>query len=204
MPYSQFTIDVIESTFGFEISERVGIFADVPEIAYSEVLAQILKDYIPLAIAVGTEKARSEFIIAPILFEIKKQLSDRISLFSGKEFNVDPERGLSGFCDFIISLSTEQLFIQAPAIAIVEAKNDNIQSGLGQCIAEMIAAQIFNERRGNSVKNIYGVVTTGSIWKFIRLTEQRIEVDLDEYFINNVGKILGILRSFVNFETPDT
>ncbi len=76
MPYSQFTIDVIESTFGFEIFDRVGIFADVPEIAYSEVLAEILKDYIPLAIAVGTEKARSEFIIAPILFEIKKQLSD--------------------------------------------------------------------------------------------------------------------------------
>jgi hypothetical protein len=204
MPYSQFSIDVIESAFGFDISERIGMFADVPEIAYSELLVQILKDYIPLAIAVGTEKARSEFIIAPILFELKKQLSDRISLFSGKEFNVDPERGLSGFCDFIISRSTEQLFIQSPVITIVEAKNDNIQSGLGQCIAEMIAAQIFNERRGNPIKNIYGVVTTGSIWKFLRLTQQRIEVDLDEYFINNVGKILGILRSFIDLETPDT
>jgi hypothetical protein len=203
MPYSQFSIDVIESAFGFDISERIGMFADVPEIAYSELLAQILKDYIPLAIAVGTEKARSEFIIAPILFEIKKQLSDRISLFSGKEFNVDVERGLSGFCDFIISLSPEQLFIQSPVITIVEAKNDNIQSGLGQCIAEMIAAQIFNERRGNTVKNMYGVVTTGSVWKFLKLTEQRIEVDLDEYFINNVGKILGILRSFIDSEQPD-
>ena len=67
-----------------------------------------------------------------------------------------------------------------------------------QLIAEMIAAQIFNERRGNLAKNIYGVVTTGSVWKFLKLTEQRIEVDLDEYFINNVGKILGILRSFID------
>ncbi len=198
MPYSQFTIDVISETFGFTISERIGIFTDVPAVDYSTILAQILKEYIPLAVAIGTEKARSEFIIAPILFELKKQLVNRISLFSGKEFNVAPEIGLSGFCDFLISLSPEQLFIQAPVVTIVEAKNDNIQSGLGQCIAEMIAAKLFNERKVNKIEIIYGVVTTGSVWKFMRLIEQRIEVDLDEYFIQDIGKILGILRSFVD------
>jgi hypothetical protein len=198
MPYSQFTIDVISETFGFTISERIGIFTDVPAVEYSTLLAQILKEYIPLAVAIGTEKSRSEFIIAPILFELKKQLANRISLFSGKEFNVKPEIGLSGFCDFLISLSPEQLFIQAPVVTIVEAKNDNIQSGLGQCIAEMIAAKLFNERKENKIEIIYGVVTTGSVWKFMRLMEQRIEVDLDEYFIQDIGKILGILRSFVD------
>ncbi|MBW4479479.1 MAG: hypothetical protein KME54_22200 [Tolypothrix brevis GSE-NOS-MK-07-07A] len=198
MPYSQFTIDVISETFGFSISERIGIFTNVAAVDYSTILAQILKEYIPLAVAIGTEKARSEFIIAPILFELKKQLVNRISLFSGKEFNVAPEQGLSGFCDFLISLSPEQLFIQAPVVTIVEAKNDNIQSGLGQCIAEMIAAKLFNERKENQIEIIYGVVTTGSVWKFMRLIEQRIEVDLDEYFIQDIGKILGILRSFVD------
>ena len=198
MPYSQFTIDVISETFGFTISERIGIFTDVSAVHYSTLLAQTLKEYIPLAVAIGTEKSRSEFIIAPILFEVKKQLLNRISLFSGKEFNVAPEQGLSGFCDFLISLSPEQLFIQAPVVTIVEAKNDNIQLGLGQCIAEMIAAKLFNERKENKIKIIYGVVTTGSIWKFMRLIEQRIEVDLDEYFIQDIGKILGILRSFVD------
>ena len=198
MPYSQFTIDVISETFGFTISERIGIFTDVPRVEYSTLLTQILKEYIPLAVAIGTEKSRSEFIIAPILFELKKQLANRISLFSGKEFNVAPEQGLSGFCDFLISLSPEQLFIQAPVVTIVEAKNDNIQLGLGQCIAEMIAAQLFNERKQNKIEIIYGVVTTGSVWKFMRLIEQRIEVDLDEYFIQDIGKILGILRSFVD------
>jgi hypothetical protein len=198
MPYSQFTIDVIWETFGFTISERIGIFTDVPAVEYSTILAQILKEYIPLAVAIATEKARSEFIIAPILFELKKQLANQISLFSGKEFNVAPEQGLSGFCDFLISLSPEQLFIQAPVVTIVEAKNDNIQSGLGQCIAEMIAAKLFNERKENKIEIIYGVVTTGSVWKFMRLIEQRIEVDLDEYFIQDIGKILGILRSFID------
>lgn len=197
MPYSQFTIDIIQETFGFTIYDEIGIFTDVPA-EYSTLLAQTLKEYIFLAVAIGTEKARSEFIIAPIIFEVKKQLVNRISLFSGKEFNVAPEQGLSGFCDFIISLSPEQLFIQAPVVTIVEAKNDNIQLSLGQCIAEMIAAKLFNERKQNQMEIIYGVVTTGSVCKFMRLIEQRIEVDLDEYFIQDIGKILGILGSFVD------
>jgi hypothetical protein len=195
MSYSEFNIDKIETKFGINLSEKVGIFGDILEVEYSEYLAQTLREYVPLALAIDTEKARSEFIIAPILFEVRRQLNYQISLFSGKEFNVDFEKGLSGFCDFLISRSPEQLLIKAPVLAIVEAKNDNIQSGLGQCMAEMLAAQMFNERKGNEIKTIYGAVTTGSIWKFMKLEGQVIEIDLNEYFLNNVGKILGILRS---------
>ena len=39
-------------------------------------------------------------IIAPILVELKRLLKDQVSLFSGIEFNVDPEHELTGFCDF--------------------------------------------------------------------------------------------------------
>ncbi|MEG3979123.1 hypothetical protein QT970_31610, partial [Microcoleus sp. herbarium8] len=38
----------------------------------------------------------------------------------------DAARGLSGYCDFLISRSPEQLVIESPVIALVEAKNDNI------------------------------------------------------------------------------
>ena len=120
-----------------------------------------------------------------------------MSLFSGREFNVDAARGLSGYCDFLISRSPEQLVIESPVIALVEAKNDNIQSGLGPCMAETIAAQIFNQRQENDIQTIYGVVTTGSIWKFFKLEGIAIEIDTSEYFINNVGKILGILIKFI-------
>jgi hypothetical protein len=195
MSYSQFTIELIKTNFGITISEIFGIFSNIPEVEYSDFLAQTLQEYVPLALSIDTEKARSEFIVAPILFEIKKQSPEQISLFSGKEFNVDLEKGLTGFCDFLISRSPEQLLIEAPVFAVVEAKNDNIQSGLGQCMAEMVAAQLFNERKKNEIKTIYGVVTTGSIWKFMKLEGQVIEIDLNEYFLNNVGKILGILRS---------
>jgi hypothetical protein len=195
MSYSQFSIELIKTNFGITISELFGTFSDIPEVGYSDFLAQTLREYVPLALSIDTEKARSEFIVAPILFEIRKQSQEPISLFSGKEFNVDLEKGLTGFCDFLISRSPEQLLIEAPVFAVVEAKNDNIQSGLGQCMAEMLAAQLFNERKGNEIKTIYGAVTTGSIWKFMKLEGQVIEIDLNEYFLNNVGKILGILRN---------
>ena len=201
MPYSQFTIEQIKTKFGITIAEKFGIFSDVTEISYSDFLTQSLQEYLPLALAIDTEKARSELIVMPILAELKRQLPSKISLFSGKDFTVDLEKGLSGFCDFLISGSPEQLVIEAPVIALVEAKNDNIKSGLAQCMAEMIAAQIFNEREGNEIPIIYGVVTTGTNWRFLRLQGQTIEMDLNEYFISQLGKILGIMKGAVVSES---
>ena len=134
-------------------------------------------------------------IIAPILIEVRRRLNYQVSLFSGVDFNVDPARGLNGICDFLVSRSSEQLFISAPVLTIVEAKNENIKAGLGQCVAEMIAAQLFNEREGNEIITLYGTVTTGTIWEFLKLEGQVVSIDLSEYFIGNANKILGILLS---------
>ncbi len=199
MSYSQFTsLEMIETNFGITLADKVSIFANIPESEYSDLLGQTLQENISLALAINTEKARSELIVTPLLVEIRKQFNYQISFFSGKEFNVDPEQGLTGFCDFLISCSPEQLLIKAPVIALVEAKNDNIQAGLPQCMAEMIAARIFNEKRNNNIPQIYGVVTTGTNWKFLQLINQTIEVDLNDYFINNIGNIVGILKHLIN------
>ncbi|NEQ54718.1 MAG: hypothetical protein F6K11_32090 [Leptolyngbya sp. SIO3F4] len=197
MSYNQFTIDSVGTALGISIRDRTDLFTDIAPITYSDFLKQALQDYSPIALAIGTEKSRSEFIIAPILFELKRQLKEHISLFSGREFNVDAANGLTGYCDFLISQSPEQLFIQAPVVTVVEAKNDNIKSGFGQCIAEMVAAQRFNQRQENSIPTVYGVITTGSIWQFLRLQDAIVEIDLTEYFLNDVGKILGILKNCV-------
>lgn len=150
-----------------------------------------------LALAIDTEKARSEFIIAPILAECRKILQNEISLFSGVEFNVEPAAGLNGICDFIISLSSEQFYISAPILALVEAKNDKIKAGVAQCIAEMIAAKLFNERKGNPLETVYGIVTTGSLWRFFRLSGKKVYIDTEEYHVRDVRKIFGILLQIV-------
>jgi hypothetical protein len=155
-----------------------------------------------LATSIHTEKARSEFIVAPILAEVRRKRNHRISLFSGIEFSVAPEKRLNGFCDFILSASPTQLFLRSPVLMIVEAKNDNINSALGQCVAEMVAARIFNERTSEGPTTIHGAVTTGSVWKFLKLDGGTIFVDRPEYYLDRVEKILAILLHCVGGEAP--
>lgn len=193
MAYSNFTLAKIKEDFGLTVDETQNLFSEVTAVQPSEILTLILQDYIPLATAIGTEKARSEFLIAPILSEVRKQLNYRVSLFSGTDFNVDAKKGLLGYCDFLISASQEQFFISAPVMTVVEAKNENIINGLGQCIAEMVAAQIFNQRQGVEISVIYGVVTTGTNWRFLTLNGNKVFIDKVEYYINQVDKILGII-----------
>ncbi len=136
-------------------------------------------------------------IIAPILIELKRLTGDRISLFSGNEFNVDAAQGFSGFSDFIISLSNQQLYIEAPVAIIVEAKNENIKGGLAQCLATMVAAQRFNQEKGNTISTIYGAVTTGNQWKFLKLDNATAAIDNKDYYIDQLANIMGILLTMV-------
>jgi hypothetical protein len=129
--------------------------------------------------------------------EVRRQLERRVSLFSGVDFPVDQSQGLTGVCDFLVSLSPEQLTVEAPVIAIVAAKDDNLKSGLGQCIAEMVGARLFNERKGRDIPCVHGVVTTGSLWKFMSFAGDVVSLDLREYPISELGRVVGILVSMV-------
>jgi hypothetical protein len=193
MAYSAFkSLDELKQPFSLQVNSAGSLFADVPVILLSDALKTILEDQIPLALNINTEKARSELIISPLLVEVRRLLNRQISLFSGIDFNVDDTRGLNGFCDFILSKSPDQVFLEKPVICVVEAKNENIKSGFAQCAAEMIAAQLFNH---DNVTPIYGVVTTGSNWKFLKLEQQTLFIDYDEYLISQADKILAILSS---------
>jgi hypothetical protein len=202
MPYSDFTISEIKDKFELIIEQRINIFSNIKGEKISESLIGILEENIPLALAIHTEKARSEMIVTPVLIELRKLLNHRISLFSGVEFNVDKEKGLNGICDYIISLSEEQLYVNSPVISVVEAKNDNIKSGLGQCAAEMIASKIFNGKKATQIKTIYGVVTTGSNWRFLKL-EDKLYVDNKEYYIDQLEKIMGIMLHMIQSEMKE-
>jgi len=195
MSYSDFDLKKVKSEFNLDIVETEDLFSTVEEVEISSFLAEILKQNVPLALAIGTEKASSELIIINILLELKKQL--HISFFSGIDFTVDKEKGLNGFCDFILSKSSEQLFIDVPVIAVVEAKNERIMSGLGQCIAEMIAAKLYNEREGKAMTCIYGAVTTGQAWKFLKLQANTAYIDIENYYIKNPQKIIGIFTHMI-------
>lgn len=198
MPYSDFTLQKIKTELKINLLEKESLFSSIKSIELSSTLKEILKENIPLARAINTEKARSELIIANMLVEVRKNFNHQISLFSGIEFNVDKSRGLNGFCDFIISASPKQLILTTPVITLVEAKNENIIGGLGQCIAEMVAATLFNHNEHNDqVSTLYGIITTGTAWKFLKLHANQVTIDLDEYAIENPEKIIGIISSML-------
>ena len=193
MAYSDLTLSKFKSSFDIYIEENHDLFADIKPLEASDKLKGDLKETAELALAINTEKARSEMIILPILLEIRRRSNYQTSLFSGTNFDVDIEKGLNGYCDFIISRSKEQLLINAPVTIIIEAKNENIKNGLGQCAGAMLAAQIFNQRKNNDISTIYGAVTTGDIWKFLKLESSSLFIDLNNYYIKELGEILGIL-----------
>ena len=198
MAYGDFTLGSVKKKFQLNFVEKSNLFQDSPELQPSPLLQEILQDNLPLALASNTEKSRSEMIIAPILIDLRKQFNNHIAVFSGINFTVDSDQGLNGICDFLISYSDELLLVTAPIIILVEAKKEDLNTGLGQCIAEMIAAQRFNEQEENQISEIYGTVTSGTVWKFLKLEKNNVYIDLTEYYLRDLAKILGILATKIN------
>jgi hypothetical protein len=193
MAYSDFTLDKAIKDFELNIVEVPHFLDGIMPTPPDTRLQETLQETLPLALAQGNEKARSEWIISPILTAVRRLMNQQIALFSGKEFNVDPTRGLNGYVDFMLSGSARLLITEAPIITIVEAKPENLNAGLGQCVAEMVAAQQFNQREGCSIHTVYGCVTSGELWRFLKLERQVATIDLQDYAIPPVDLVLGIL-----------
>lgn len=193
MSYSDFSLAKVKRDFNLTTVENGRFLPEIQPIEPSLYLREALSEGLPIAIATGSEKARSELIISPILVEVRKILNREISFFSGEDFTVASDLGLSGVCNFLISRSPEQIFIEAPVIVIIEAKKGDLKIGLGQCAAEMIAAQRFNEINNIPIKTIYGSVSSGTAWRFLKLEEQTLSIDLNDYAVTPVEILLGML-----------
>jgi hypothetical protein len=193
MAYSDFDLRNARERFGLTLCEDVDLFVATPEVEVDRQLREFLRVWSPAAVAMNTEKARSEMIIAPILMEAVRLSGYHVNLFSGLSLDVDKERGLNGVCDYLLALSPERFFLSHPVVAVVEAKREDIPGGLGQCVAAMVGAREFNQREGLGESVVHGAVTTGSIWRFLKLEGSVAFIDLPEYYFHQIGKILGIL-----------
>ena len=197
MAFDEFTVHDLTQRLGLKYRESPDLFGEAPAVQAGDVLRAVLRDNAPVALAISTEKARSELLIAPILMEARRLCDGKVSFFSGAELNVDASRGLNGFCDYVLSRSPVQTELDAPLVTIVAAKNENLRAGIPQCAAEMYAAKLFNERRGRAVEAVYGAVTTGDAWRFLRLRDDNVEVDLRGYYLDALERVLGVLVSML-------
>jgi hypothetical protein len=195
MAYADHTLITVNEQLGIQLV-RSDLFANVADFDPSPWLRQTLAmaEHVPL----GNEKTRSEFIVAPILLECQQLSGDRITILSGERLDVDPQRGLVGVCDFILGLGPKLPIVQAPLAILLEAKRGVIEDGLGQCAAQMLAAQIFNERKeGRKNVPVFGCVTSGELWQFMRLNADVLTIDAKLYYLQQLGRILGIFKSML-------
>jgi hypothetical protein len=196
MAYNNFTLASVKEQFGLNL--LIDPFCQgLSPISPSATFAAIFAEWLPIAQQAKSEKAKSELLVSPILLEVRKLVSNSVELFSGEEFSVDKEQGLNGFCDFLLSKSLTPYIVEAPVIMLVEAKKGELDVGLGQCIAEMVAAQLFNQAQGQPIENIYGSVTSGKLWQFLKINGRDVAIDANEYQVTPVEKILGILKWMV-------
>jgi len=203
MSYGDFEITTVRDRFGLLLNADVDVFPNVPEIAPSDVLRLHLDRWLQIAILTNTEKARSEMIIAPILMEAAEFTDMRWKLFSGVAFDIDRDRGLNGTCDFLISCSSDVFAVSRPVVAVVEGKREDLVGGMGQCLAAMVAAQLFNQRDSTLRQTpIFGIVTTGTLWQFLRLELTQATIDRHEYHVERLPKILGILSHIAALTDP--
>ena len=196
MSYTEFDIPRVERELGLRVKSRL-LSWQVEFIEPSVWLNETLER--GAAIALVSEKSRSEFLVAPVMLAVKEINENRVQIFSGQTLNVDANLGLTGECDFILSRTEPTPVLREPIMAVVEAKKNDIELGLGQCIAQMVAARIFNLRRENDSKEIFGCVTTGETWQFLKLEETFAIVDTNRFFISEVGKLLGVFKSITNY-----
>ncbi len=197
MAYRKYTSSEIETNLGLEI-KQAKLFAGIKrqEISPSNRLRLMLETSENLAIT--TEKAVCEYLVAPILIDIKMN-NDGIVLFSGEQLNVDRHRNLNGEIDFLFTKNTNHLSIKAPILCITEAKIGLIDKGIPQAAAQMYAVRLFNEKEGKPLKTVYGAVTDGKTWRFLKLEDDTLYTDLEILYLDNLPLLLGTLQWIIDF-----
>jgi hypothetical protein len=197
MAYNDFLLDRVCKTFGLAPAWEA-LFDHIPAVQVPQWLQDLLDKTMPLALG-GSEKARSEFIVVPILVGSRELSQNSFYVYSGQRLDVDPAQGLVGECDFILADTRPLPVLQAPIMMLVEAKKHDIDAGIGQCAAQMVGARLFNQREGKGPDTIFGCVTSGENWQFLKLEHDSLIIDSHRYYIVNVDQVLGVFQAIVAY-----
>jgi hypothetical protein len=194
MAYSDFTLEIVRSKLG--VTSVFGdLFSGVPAVAPPAWLLDTLARNRQVVIV--NEKSRSEFIVAPVLTAVLELAQDKVSLYSGQRMDVDPARSLVGECDFMLALSPASPVLTPPMMAIIEAKKQDFELGLGQCLSQLVGMQLFNRQAGRELPMLHGCVTTGELWQFMRLSGSRVTIQKDLEPITRLDRVLGYFLSAI-------
>jgi hypothetical protein len=196
MAYTDFTFDDLETKFGIK-NRSQPLFKKIVPVQPTHTLLQSLENAAELPIR--SEKAKSETIVFPILLELRNTNDKYFTIYSGDSLNASVDDGLKGECDFILAKDTQSFSINYPIIQIVEAKKNDIEAGVPQCAAQLLGAKIFNEKKNIQLDTIYGCVTTGDEWLFMKIQNKEIIIDTQKYYLVEINKILGAFQYIIDY-----
>jgi hypothetical protein len=195
MAYTDFTLSDLDDKFGIKNERKQLQFSSTP-LEPTERLRLELEESTEMPIK--SEKARSEWIVVPILKELRRRNSKFFTIYSGDTLIGDKEVGLQGECDFILSKDTKSYDISIPIFHIVEAKRNDLDEGIKQCSAQLVGAKKYNERKGIATEKLYGCTTTGDVWQFIEYSD-KLYIDDKKYYLGEIAELLGVFQSIIDY-----
>jgi hypothetical protein len=196
MAYSDFTLEDLEEKHGL-VTRIKSLFSTIPPIQPSDFLLQQLE--LAKNFPLRNEKVKSEYLIVPVLSSVKMRNKDFAQLFSGENLPADKKARLNGEVDFIWVGKPDAQELQKPIISLCEAKKGAIEDSLAQCAAQMYGARVYNQKKHNNIYDIYGCVSSGTDWQFMKLEGQTIWKDTEIYTLSNLPELLGVWQIVIDF-----
>jgi hypothetical protein len=194
MAFRDFTFPTVCEQLGLSVQLHVDVGETAP-LAVRPGFAELIQQGLEVAVGargVCSEKAKSEFLVAPVLLEMRLLTRRSFSIFSGMELDAHKGKKLNGNCDFVLTKGANQHLRDAPIVGIVEAKNGEwLREGWGQCIAGMAGACHRNRRDGRGIDSVLGIVTNGRQWQFMQISGSEVRVDRHECSIDNLPVLFG-------------
>jgi hypothetical protein len=125
-------------------------------------------------------------IIIDLVFVEALQAFPRLKIWKGAALESETAHGAA---DYLITENFD--YAEAPFLCVAEAKKDDFEQGLAQCLVEMQACRWSN---GDRAIDVFGVVTNGEGWKFYRLAVDGQVFGTPLYALKDLPDILGILN----------
>ncbi len=197
MSFRDFSLEDLSEKFGVR-TKRQKLFPEpLQTLSPSPLLIGALEEAAELYST--SEKFKAEAIVFPLLMELRRRNNKFFTIYSGDTLSADPAQGLKGECDFMLAKESGFLSEFEPIFQLVEAKQNDGERWLGQCAAQMLGAKIYNEKKGTPLETIYGCVTTGDDWLFLRLTGKEIFVDTRKYYLGQIGELLAAFQHILDY-----
>ncbi|WP_199321874.1 hypothetical protein [Leptolyngbya sp. FACHB-321] len=155
-------------------------------------LQSYLEETLLLA-ATGSEKVRSEGLIYPLLVEVRRYLKRQSGCILRRRLHGRRNTRLEWTGGLLAWSFPPVSTLEVPATVIVEAKKADLATGLGQCVAEIVAAQLFNQLNGKAIPVVYGVVSNDTQWRFLNLQDRTVTLDLVGYPLPPIDQLLEFL-----------